>query len=299
MKRLMGLVLILAMLAGCAPGAVTDETDASSAATCAATLPAASGETAETMEPYPAGTAVTQSLYDRAAELGARFGVRIRIADQCDTEFHSFLADPLLDEEKITKGLDVLEQTMSRYPEGFFRQLRWDGVMLLEIQLVGTIRADERYGCGDYSAFVDQRENTCTLVANGQEAKEAVYIHEFSHVIDRKLASDAAGRSDSRFSEEAWSALNPEGFSYTEDYSSNPPDFPNRTYYESFLSPYATVNATEDRALVMEASMTVPWAFADAPVLRQKLAYYSACIRDGFDTAGWPEVTAWEEVLRP
>lgn len=299
MKRLMGLVLILALLAGCAPGAVTDEMDAPSAATCATTLPAASGETTETMETLPAGTAVSQSLYDRAAELGEHFGVRIRIADQCGSDFRSFRADPLLDEEKITEGLEILERSMSRYPEGFFRQLRWNEVKQLEIQLVGVLRADERYGCGDYSAFVDQAGDTCTLVANVYETRDYTYFHEFSHVIDRKLASDAACRSDSEFSEAAWASFNPEGFAYTEDYSSNPPDFPNRTYYESFLSPYATVSAAEDRALVMEAAMSVPWAFAEAPQLRQKLTYYSACIRDCFDCDGWPEVTAWEEVLSP
>lgn len=296
MKRLLALVLALMMLAGCKSESASPAVSTEIAAT---SLPVAPTEGNEAMETLLRGTAVSQSLYDRASELGARFGVRIRIADQCHPEFNSFRADMLLDETKIAEGLDVLERTMSRYPEGFFRQLRWDEVKQLDIQLMGALHADERYGGGDYSAFVDQVGNTCTLVANVYETKENTYVHEFSHVIDRKLAWDASCRSDSRYSEEIWSSWNPEGFVYTEDYASNPPDFPNRIYYESFLSPYAMVSATEDRALVMEASMSVPWAFDEAPALRQKLLYYSACIRDCFDTTHWPEVTAWEEVLNP
>ena len=31
--------------------------------------------------------------------------------------------------------------------------------------------------------------------------------------------------------------------------------------------------------------------------MRNKLDYYSRCIRDGFDTRGWPDTMAWESVL--
>lgn len=293
MKRLVLLFLMLAMLAGCASKAPQDEP----------TLPKQSEQIAETVDVTEQQPPLTepeiQSLDERAAKLGERFGVRIRIADQCDTTFHNFTAEPMLDETMIAEELNLLEQTMSRYPEGFFQQLCWGQIEQLEIQLVGVLHADESYGYGNYSAFVDQTENRCMLVADVEQTQENTYFHEFSHVIDRKLAWDAACRGDCKYSEETWASLNPEGFSYFEDYAAIPSDFPNQTYYACFLSPYAMVNATEDRAMVMEASMSVAWAFDEAPGLRQKLAYYSDCIRDCFDTTGWPEVTPWEEVLEP
>ena len=59
---------------------------------------------------------------------------------------------------------------------------------------------------------------------------------------------------------------------------------------------YAQANAR-----VLEYAMSgLGWIFdggTQAP-LREKLAYYAACIRDGFDTTGWPAVTAWEEPLQ-
>ncbi len=291
MKRLTAVILILLLLTGCAPEFSTVETSA----------PKEKGEhTAPTdavLQEETGAMLVSPELSQRAREIGRRFGVSVRIADQCDASFPGFEAEQLLDETAIAKGLDVLDQTMSRYPEGFFRQLNWTEAEQFEIQLVGTLHADSSYGCGSYSAFIDQTEHTCTLVADGSKAGAHTYIHEFSHVIDRKLAWDASRREDAKYSEEIWSSFNPEGFQYTEDYASNPPDFPNSSYYESFVSPYAMVNSTEDRALVMEAAMTMPWAFDGAPRMRQKLAYYCECIRDGFDTTLWPEVTPWEQPL--
>jgi hypothetical protein len=38
--------------------------------------------------------------------------------------------------------------------------------------------------------------------------------------------------------------------------------------------------------------------FAPGSGRRAKLQYYADCIRDAFDTTGWPEVTAWEQVLQ-
>ena len=44
---------------------------------------------------------------------------------------------------------------------------------------------------------------------------------------------------------------------------------------------------TEDRAALMEAAMNGNPIFTDNEKLREKLDYYSRCIRDSFDTAGW------------
>ena len=35
--------------------------------------------------------------------------------------------------------------------------------------------------------------------------------------------------------------------------------------------------------------------FAKKPKLKAKLEYYSACIRDCFDTKTWTETTKWEK----
>ena len=66
-----------------------------------------------------------------------------------------------------------------------------------------------------------------------------------------------------------------------------------------FVDDYATINPTEDRARVLEYAMADygMWTFEGNEGLTAKLDYYARCIRDGFDTTGWPEVTLWEQYL--
>ena len=123
---------------------------------------------------------------------------------------------------------------------------------------------------------------------------DTVY-HEFTHVIDQRLAWDASVRPEALFSEEAWMALNPEGFYYAETYSGLPDSLSKYNFTGAFASDYAMTFPTEDRATMMAMAMASDsmqqphWT-----PLRKKLAFYSQCIRDCFDTSGWPAVTVWE-----
>ena len=247
------------------------------------------------------GTAVDAALYERAAGLGERYGVEIYIADRIDTDSSTFTVEPMLDEAQIAAGLDLLERVLGSYPEGFFRQLRWENVRRLQIHLGGRIYSGDSYRIdGAYSGFVVRPGDACQVVISLGSSNELTYAHEFSHVIDQKLQWDSECRSDSAYSEEAWLALNPRDFEYTYDYGNVAPYFEgeDRELYGWFLSPYSMVNPTEDRAQIMEAAVGVPWAFDEGPGMLRKLRWYSDCIRDCFDTTGWPEKTVWEQVLK-
>ena len=69
--------------------------------------------------------------------------------------------------------------------------------------------------------------------------------------------------------------------------------------YGYFVDSYSTINPTEDRARVMEYAMSSygAWTFEDAKGLTEKLDYYCRCIRQAFDTTGWPEIVRWEQYL--
>jgi hypothetical protein len=54
---------------------------------------------------------------------------------------------------------------------------------------------------------------------------------------------------------------------------------------------------TEDRATLMAMAMYEPAGFDGNPGMIEKMRYYAECIRDCFDTTGWPETTIWESVL--
>ena len=65
-----------------------------------------------------------------------------------------------------------------------------------------------------------------------------------------------------------------------------------------FIREYSMSVPSEDRADLMAAAMEGEiWAFEEGTGRRAKMRYYADCIRDCFDTEGWPETTLWEQVL--
>jgi hypothetical protein len=134
------------------------------------------------------------------------------------------------------------------------------------------------------------------MVVDIYMADQGTYYHEFSHIIDSFLEWDAMQRTDAIFSEDVWCDLNPSwfpGYSYSYAYEQYVQD------YTCFIDSYSTIYPTEDRARVLEYAM-VEYDydyFEEGTVLAQKLAYYCQCIRDAFDTTGWPDTVLWEQYL--
>ena len=234
-------------------------------------------------------------LRQRADELEEEYGLTIKIGDECQREFDSFTAARVSGYDRVNSALDKLEKALSAYPEGFFRQIHYDSIQSIEIQLVGGLRAtDERAG-GSYAAFVQPASDHYMLVADVFSATQKSYYHEFSHIIDSYLAWDAENREGALYSEDGWMERNPSGFAYVGSYSAEPESDPYPGY---FVDTYSMISATEDRARVLEYAMASDGlVFGENPPLKEKLHYYCECIRDAFDTQGWPETTLWEQYL--
>ena len=250
------------------------------------------------LQAAPDGMSADASLYERAQSLSDRFGIEIRIADQCETEFTSFSCYPVSDYGPVSAGLDLLEDALSVFPEGFFRQLIYGHIDRVQFQLVGGLAATNGFG-GDmsYAAFTDANGSVCKIVLDIYSLSKNTVWHELSHAIDRRLAWDAMYRDEALFTEEGWSALNPDGFTYTGEYGSLGTNI-QPEWYSYFIDDYSMINATEDRARIFEYAVEDSGTlFRDAPGLIAKLQYYIDCIRDCFDTALWPEITAWEAPL--
>ena len=250
------------------------------------------------LEPIPTPDEYQLRLEERAAELGKKYGVIILVGEQCDTRFDEFYATQATDYEQVTQALNTLDRALAVYPEGFLRQLRYDTIYSINIQLICDLQADGggRTG-GGYAAFTQTGWENSLMVIDIDDSSEHTYYHEFSHIIDNYLEWDAGQRSDALYSESGWTDLNPSWFGgYTYDYSWE------RDVLEgnAFIDGYATIKPTEDRARVLEYAM-VDWGEAFFPkgsVLARKLDYYARCIRDAFDTEGWPAVTIWEQYLK-
>ena len=136
------------------------------------------------------------------------------------------------------------------------------------------------------------------IVADGFLLQPQTMFHEISHIIDGRLKWDSQVRENALYSQEAWLDLQPEGFCYAMTYTEIPEEV--RKYMESgyFITEYSLTFPSEDRAVLMETAMcNYSWGFEQNAGRKEKLRYYAACIRDCFDTTGWPETTVWEQVL--
>ena len=251
-------------------------------------------------QPQQAQRVLEPTLYERAEALSQRFGVKILIGEQCAAEYSHYNTYPLTDPGFVGEALDILEECMGRYPEGFFRQLPHGPFGHIQLELVGALMLKEgtENQPGDAAAFVQEQEGHLLIALDGFLLAPDTLYHEFSHVIDRRLDWDAQIREDALYSNEGWLAQQPEGFAYALSYTEMPEE--TRRYMETgcFDREYSMTYPTEDRATLFAAAMTQPQLLAQRPGMQKKLDYYARCIRDCFDTEGWPEVTAWEQPLQ-
>ena len=251
-------------------------------------------------QPQEAQRILEPALYERAEALSQRFGVKILIGEQCAAEYSHYNTYPLTDPGFVGEALDILEECMGRYPEGFFRQLPHGPFGHIQLELVGALMLKEgtENQPGDAAAFVQEQEGHLLIALDGFLLAPDTLYHEFSHVIDRRLDWDAQIREDALYSNEGWLAQQPEGFAYALSYTEMPEE--TRRYMETgcFDREYSMTYPTEDRATLFAAAMTQAQLLAQRPGMQKKLDYYARCIRDCFDTEGWPEVTAWEQPLQ-
>ena len=239
---------------------------------------------------------VDKELYQQAADLSRRFGVDIRIAEQCALDYSHYQADALTDPYQIRYALNVLDLAFSSYPEGFLNQLPFGTMEQIRIELVDNLRGKEGMDTHpiDIGGFAQENFDHYLIVFNSLSLDTQTVYHELSHVIDKHLEWDASLRPQALFSEEAWLALQPEGFRYAGSYTDMPDSI--RAYEDSgyFISSYAMTFPTEDRATLMSVIMSDKTVPEENPGMAEKMRYYAACIRDCFDTEGWPESTLWE-----
>lgn len=246
-------------------------------------------------------------LYERAAEIGEEYGIALYIADTVPERVAEYNTDQLTDPALLSDALDSIETILDAYPEGFFSQLVYGTFGYNAFFLTAGLTTEEAGMVSSAGGVVsdDGFRHVLAIVYNEWDPDGFVISlnHEISHLVDRRLAYRSMVVEDALFSEDGWNALNPEGFSYTCSYN----DYWDNdwiSYVDYFMDSYAMTFPTEDRARLfgeaMYRTITIDGGgyfpepfFAEGP-FHDKMDYYSRCIRDGFDTDGWPEQTAWE-----
>ncbi|MCD7766213.1 MAG: hypothetical protein LUH53_06825 [Lachnospiraceae bacterium] len=246
---------------------------------------------------------VLADIQSRADALEEAYGISIYLGAEVPEQVGNYYTETCLDTDTLEAAMDQLEMILALYPEDFFPQLLYDDLRGIRIYFSGTLSGDMEGMLTDPGAYVEEIDYYQVMVLDVNQWWNWDYMvnHEISHMIDRSLEFRSMYQKDALFSEETWSSYNPDGFEYLYTYDGYEENAGWAGYAEYFVDSYGTTFATEDRAELFGTAMSsflndglFSYLFEEGSVLREKLDYYCACIRDGFDTAGWEETTAWE-----
>ena len=254
-------------------------------------------------------TDIPEEVEARRRELEDKYGFYIYLGSEVFASSFDYDLKLYKDYDSVLEQMDVIDEVLSIYPEGFFEQFKYGGIKTLSIYLCGGFvkRADVANTISDAIALacVFGYERALALDLNWSWCLKRTIVHELSHWIDGRINSggELGGYADY---ENDWLEVNPDDYTYKYSYESG------RTIWKYiysaygdnsntyFIDEYSQTYPTEDRARLFEYLMYNDDDYYDyiaVPNLQNKLKFYFEAIRKGFDTTGWPEKTVWEEEL--
>lgn len=242
----------------------------------------------------------------RITALEQKYGFSIYFGPEVPKRIDYYDIHQFKNKDKLSIALDSLEEILDCFPDDFFTQLCYGDIRGMRIYLCGDISSGHSDMINEPSGFVNIINNHNVMVLNCNYSWDFSYTvgHEISHLIDQRLTFIHTYDEKSEFSEGKWNSFNPDSFSYDDSYANYNPDDPSSHISGYFIDSYGMTFATEDRSEIFGTAIDNyingiydDARFTDDSPIRNKLDYYSRCIRDGFDTKDWPDTMAWESVL--
>lgn len=243
-----------------------------------------------------------EPLYKRAEEMYKKYGVAILIADKVCS--YTSGAEQCYDYDRINNSLELIEECLKCYPEGFFKEFNNDWIRkTVCIQVVGTGGPAGVYFGDDSHEIVQIDVNDYTPEEDADNGTFFCYTlhHEIGHMISYTLL-DAADRSPFPLLEDRWNSFNPDDFEYVGYYDDEKEIelFSYGDNSEYFVYSYSCSTPEEDRAIIFGKAMTYYMgrefmAFNDN--IDAKLVYFSGCIKNVFMWIDWDVTPAWEYIL--
>lgn len=242
----------------------------------------------------------------RVTALEQKYGFSVYFGPEVPKRIDYYNIHQFKNKDKLSAALDSLTEILGCFPDDFFTQLCYGDIRGMRIYLCGDISSDHSDMINEPSGFVNIINNHNVMVLNCNYSWDFSYTvgHEISHLIDQRLTFIHTYNDKSEFSEDKWNSFNPDSFSYDDSYANYNPDDPSNHISGYFIDSYGMTFATEDRSEIFGTAIDDhingiydDARFTDDSPIRNKLDYYSRCIRDGFNTKGWPDTMAWESVL--
>lgn len=210
---------------------------------------------------------------------------------------------------EMYERLYLIDNELSRYPEGFFRV--WEDINdhnPLQILLVNKITSIQREKKDPGEEYLGVYTGSHVILYTQKANRETLH-HEIGHGIDYILRiSDYAQNNGVHFDRTEWDSFLPSGFEYGAATGSSTPKYVysaisklNDIY---FLDVYSTTAIEEHVATIFACSMLSDLARTPkriqalaSPHIQDQMRYYFSLIRETFDDEGWAEIPCWEKSL--
>lgn len=246
-------------------------------------------------------------LNDRVKTIEDKYNIKISIGEECSNILGGYAIRALTYYDDVANALNILDEELSKYPEGFIEQIRYENLDTIHFYIASDLIGTSSGTLETAGGFQMEIGNEALIVVdfNYFDIARSTIHHEFGHCIDDMLVYNGG------IDEKIWDTYNPVsvtgGSVYTDTYDmfgnygdeiyaygTNGEDYEN----SYFVDTYSMTYPSEDRARIWENIMSdegyVDWS--RTPHLTAKLNYYAECIRQNFDSTGWNEVR-WEKYM--
>ncbi|MBO7563432.1 MAG: hypothetical protein J6T40_01100 [Clostridiales bacterium] len=239
--------------------------------------------------PY-AGSSDLKELYERAAELGNKYGVYIYLGENLPDHIERGDAS---DAASLKTALDQVESVLGRFPDGYFDQFNYGYYSGFEIVLCNWPIMNELITYLTEDGYIFNISLECRNQSNLSQVEDRLLDAIFT-ATDLKLFNYFENFEDPEFSEVRWSEFNTIDFYYRGYLDEEEGRSVLSELNDNFVSIMALRTAKKDRSQLMTALMESKDLGSGSI---KKAEYYSRMIREAFDDSTWPEKTLWEEEL--
>ena len=228
----------------------------------------------------------------RAKTIGEKYGVNILIGPEAvEEQPEDYILDQEYQVSLIHRELDVLDEVLAQFPNGFFGKLYGR----INLCIVRSITGDPSTGTVEQAGGIQfwDGDKAYVVLAAGDSLRQSSY-HEIFHIIDSKVLSTTRVYYH-------WENLNPEGCKYFQDFTSYLTADVSR-YLEdenrAFIDAYSMSYPREDRARIMEYACTEGnEAYFTSEIMQNKLKTLCEGIRKAFGMEKYQELLLWEQYL--
>ena len=235
------------------------------------------------------------SLY--AEELSEKHGVEILVyKDAVAQEPWDYHLDYEYQASVLRRELDLLDQRLSLFPQGFLQTLA-EKFTALKICIVRSVTGSPESGSlEDVNGIQFMDDFDAYIILSTDHDTEYALYHEMSHLIETVVLTESVAY-------DRWDNLNPSDFKYDSSYRSS--EIRDSSVWmkpgkEFFIDTYSMSFPKEDRARLFEYAMTAGHEELFRSLnLQAKLKQLCLGIREGFGLESSAETYPWEQYLIP